>query len=421
MLRVDRLCIYTLMFGLIFMIPSVTYLTMVDELMALAFVFIAVVDSIFSGSWRRYSFLWLVIGIITFYAYYSLYVVHFNHATAIFVDWVIEIKPFAPFAVMFAVAPTFTDRDKNHIKKICYFNCLAMSISLFCGWNVVEALVYHVTYAGNILFICSLFILFCSMDKNGQVDKRTITHVVIFLTIGLVCGRSKYFGIYVLTLYFLFLYKPGMMRHFQFKHVLIVGLVVFSTIAVAWQKIDYYFISGNGTGYDPQIAETFTRPVLYFTGFSILSDFFPFGTGLASFATAASGQYYSDVYYYYGINHVHGLSPKLDWGFFCDAFYPSLAQFGVVGVFLFTWFWIHFYKYVKILIRSNPYKYKYPFIIVAVIISFIFIESVAATTFTHTMGATAMCFFGLISGMGHIVYKQQQLQTKELSLINKTI
>lgn len=37
------------------------------------------------------------------------------------------------------------------------------------------------------------------------------------------------------------------------------------------------------------------------------------------------------------MNEVWGLSEG--GGFICDAYYPTLAQFGIVGVFFFCWFW----------------------------------------------------------------------------------
>ena len=78
--------------------------------------------------------------------------------------------------------------------------------------------------------------------------------------------------------------------------------------------------------------------MLYVTGGQILLDYFPFGSGLASFASNASAVNYSTLYYDYGLDKVWGLSPsKTD--FICDAYYPSLCQFGVVGVCLFIYLW----------------------------------------------------------------------------------
>lgn len=70
------------------------------------------------------------------------------------------------------------------------------------------------------------------------------------------------------------------------------------------------------------------------TSMQILYDYFPFGSGLGSFGTFASAEYYSPVYSAYGIDHLWGLSKDMP-AFICDAFYPELAQFGVAGVILY--------------------------------------------------------------------------------------
>lgn len=68
---------------------------------------------------------------------------------------------------------------------------------------------------------------------------------------------------------------------------------------------------------------------MYLHGFTILFDYFPFGSGLASFASFPSAENYSSLYYEYGLNNIGGLSPDMP-DFICDAFYPTLAQFGII-------------------------------------------------------------------------------------------
>lgn len=48
------------------------------------------------------------------------------------------------------------------------------------------------------------------------------------------------------------------------------------------EKISFYFITGNSDSFDPNVMESFARPVMYLHGFTILFDYFPFGSGLAS-------------------------------------------------------------------------------------------------------------------------------------------
>ena len=67
-------------------------------------------------------------------------------------------------------------------------------------------------------------------------------------------------------------------------------------------------------------------------------DYIPFGSGLGSFATAAAAKEYSPLYYKYNLDMIWGLTPDNPM-FLADTFYPTLAEYGIVGLFFFLWFW----------------------------------------------------------------------------------
>lgn len=410
MLRIDRICVYIIMLGLILIVPSIQYISYLDEFGALMFGCVAALDCIVNRNWGKYKLLWIVMAIMAFYAIYSVTMVHFNVAKAVMLDWVITIKPFLPFIVMFAVAPKFTDADKKIIRGICVFNAAILSFAFCCGHSVVEAIVFHVTYGGTAIFASMMFYLYCSIDSNGKISRRSIVAAIIFLTFGLLCTRAKYYGSYVLVLYFIFAYRPGMLRQltpFKILGLLLIGALV---LAVSWHKIEYYFLVGNGDSFDPTVVQSFARPVLYVTGFLILFDFFPFGTGLGSFASFASEQFYSGVYYYYGIDKVYGLSPSYS-SFICDAYYPSLAQFGIVGFILFICFWCYTYNFLRKAIRISGESFRYPFIIGALLVCFILIECTSGNTFTQIIGTFVMALYGIICAQGkEMVSKRQKIE-----------
>ena len=78
--------------------------------------------------------------------------------------------------------------------------------------------------------------------------------------------------------------------------------------------------------------------MMYKTGFLIFRDYFPFGSGFGTFATEASRVYYSSMYGKYGLWGIWGLKEG-EASFAADTFYPSIAQFGIVGLFIFISFW----------------------------------------------------------------------------------
>lgn len=409
MIRLDRVCVYIIIFGMAFAIPSVMYITFLDELFALIFGGIAVFDCAFNNNWSRYRLMWIIMGIVTLYGIYSLFFLDLTTPAGIALDWMIELKTFIPFIVLFSIKPQLTQKDKLFITSICYFNAIIIAFALILGHRVVEMLVFHVAYGGSIIFLSSIFILYCKIDQNGKIPKQTIISILVLMTFGLLCTRSKYYGIYVLTIAFLFFYTPNFFRKFNIRHAIGISFVLLLVIAVSWKKFEYYFLTGEGDSFDPTTIESFARPVLYITGGLILLDYFPFGSGLGSFASFASEKYYSDIYFQYGINQVWGLSPNT--GFFiCDAYYPSLAQFGIVGIILFIWFWVYVYNFLRTLLRKNPTLYRYQFTIGSLIICFLLIECTSGTLFTQQLGMFAMILLGIICGTGQKIKESEKNQ-----------
>lgn len=352
---------------------------------------------------------------MTFYAIYSLTVVHFTTLPGIILDWIIEIKTFIPFIVLFAIAPKFTQKDKRIISIICLFNASLMSLCFLFGHRLVSAIVFHVAYGGSIIFLSCLYLLYCNYNKHGQLSKKTLITVIILLTLGLLCTRSKYYAIYILSFTLLFFYRPNFFRHFNIRHAAYALGLLLIVLAVSWQKIQYYFLTGDSDTFNPAAIESFARPVLYATGYLIMVEFLPFGSGLGSFGSFASEKYYSGIYYHYGIDKVWGISPNT--GFFiCDAYYPSLAQFGIVGIFLFIWFWVYVYGFLRVLIRKNLTLYRYPFTVGALIVCFILVECTSGTSFTQQIGMFALALLGIICGHGREIKEAEQ---KEHNLIRK--
>ena len=127
----------------------------------------------------------------------------------------------------------------------------------------------------------------------------------------------------------LFVYRPGTVNFKSVRNVVVATLAFVLVVLVAWKKIEYYFITGNSDTFDPDVMETYARPVLFGGMVLVLADHLLLGSGLATYATYSSGPdvSYSDLYYDYGINLLWGLSPTYG-DFIADTFYPELAQFG---------------------------------------------------------------------------------------------
>lgn len=429
MLDANKIYVWTIIAELLLIIPGIKFLTFLDELCVVIFFSTALLDCLVNHCWKKYKLLWLAIAIVGAYALYSITFLSNNTAPYILMDWLIEVKPFVPFAVLLSTGIQLSSVEKTIIEKICFFNCIIISLLLFAGVgyfgnNLFKATIVHITYCGQIIFISAFFYLYCKIDKLGKIDRTSVWTVILFLTLGLLCGRSKYFAIYVCAIPFLLYYKPGFTHHLTLKQLILLGLIFCLILAVTWQKFNYYFLVGNsgGTRIDPTVMESFARPVLYVTGYLILFDYFPFGSGLASFASYPSSANYSNVYYEYGINNVWGLSRNMP-DFICDAYYPSLAQFGIVGLILFIWFWIYAYNFIRVMIRSKEIKYKYNIIIGSLCVIFILIECTSGNTFTFSTGLPIMILLGITSSTGYYLKESSSIikNEKEQQLTNYKI
>jgi hypothetical protein len=135
------------------------------------------------------------------------------------------------------------------------------------------------------------------------------------------------------------------------------------------------------------------RFALYYITPDILRDYFPLGSGFASFATHSSGVYYSDIYSHYGLDGVYGIT-KSNPNFISDTFYPALAQFGVIGIGFFILFWSYIIRRAfKGYQRSGDSK---SLIVILLIISFIAIESTTSATFIAQGGFVSMMLLGMV-------------------------
>ncbi|MDE6049518.1 MAG: hypothetical protein K2G09_07490 [Paramuribaculum sp.] len=410
MLRIDRICSILFIFAFALLIPSVKFATFIDELIAGLLGALAIADCIINRSWRRYTLMWIIIAIMTFYAIYSLIFLNYNTPAAIATDWIIQLKPYIPFVVFLAVKPTFSGKQKQWLRYIAIFNAIICTLSFFMPKAFMATVMGHISYPGIVLLISALIYAFTA--EHNRLSKPDILVIVTMLSAGILCGRSKYFGEFVTAIFFLFFYRASAFKYMSLKRRIIILTVPLLVMAVGWSKFRFYFLTGTATTYDPEVIESFARPVLYVTGALIFINNIPFGSGLASFCSWASADPYSSLYHEYGISSVYGLSPTVP-DFICDAFYPSLAQFGIAGTILFIIFWIYVARLLKKVIRQNPQDNRILFACGWIIILTILIESIASTTFVQTSGMCAMMLLGAICSTAYPSVIQLKKQENE--------
>lgn len=331
---------------------------------------------------------------MSFYAVYSLAWVSYNTPKAVMIDFIAQMKPFCFFCVSYTVVPKFDSKTKILLRYICVLNAIIVLICYITG--LTKVVFMHVAYLGLVSMLSFLVYLLSSIEDNGKVQKGKLIIAVIILTIGLVSTRSKFYGEYVLALYMLFMYKPGLLKTLKLKQLILAIAIVGVVLFVTWEKIDYYFISGGQVdmAFDEDLLSTFARPIMYASMFVIIGLHPLLGSGFASFGTYASSTSvnYSNLYSVIGIDGIWGLSEDFD-TFICDAYYPSLAQFGIVGIFLFIYFFVWVYKKNSVFLYTSG-KVVYSVGVISIVV--ILIESIAATSFNQGAGAMCMMILGYL-------------------------
>lgn len=167
---------------------------------------------------------------------------------------------------------------------------------------------------------------------------------------GMLAPKFKFMGEVVCFIAFVFFLKKRLNFRSP-KTVIYCAIIVAITLTVTWTRFDGYYVTGLNN-------EELARPMSYKTSLKILYDYFPFGSGMGSFACNGAWKYYSPLYYKYNLNGIWGLSDQsIGSGcFICDAYYPTLAQFGIVGILFFLWFWKRRMSAINVIIDMRYYR-----------------------------------------------------------------
>lgn len=360
-------------------------LEFIDELLLYLLLAFSVFVAIEKRCISNFRGVWLILGIFLFYLLYSLFVTKINTPKAAFNDFIIQLKPFIAFFCTYSLNPQFTVKEKKILRYICGILAVLMFLIFFLPGGLWEKIFSHFAYFGIYATILSMIYYYCSPG-----DKKSKIYTLLILSVGVLGGRSKFYGFFVLAVFMLYFFTPDMLKKLKLKYVLGSVIVIVVIIFVAWNKITYYFIE-NDEYATTEITETAARAALYAKAPEIIADYIPFGSGLGTYATYSSGLYYSPLYEKYDLDEVWGLSQE-EGTFISDTFYPELAQFGIFGVILF----ILFIRYIYSKIKDNQKNIQEKDVQIAVLmLAFILIESIAGSVFLQGGGAMAMVIMAL--------------------------
>ena len=371
--------------------------TYTDELMALFLVFFLI------KAWteRRAYFMWshlaVLAGYFLFQTVYSL-AIGSNVPQAILMDGVIQMKPFLGFYGAFILMPMLTKADK---RALTILTLVAAGVLLIIGLTGnIRPFFGHPSRFATAATITAVLYLYCSSFSWAD----TLVFIAI-LAIGFFSTRTKFYGFFALAAALVVAVQFGYRFRISLPGVLFIVSVLLLVLYVAWPKIELYYFYGA-----LRSESMWARPTLYLTATSILTDYIPFGSGWASFATFTSGLYYSDLYAHYSIDKIWGLSREMP-DYISDTYYPALAQVGFFGIALFSLFWYAVIRRLKNYRSVLSATLKEYFIVVLTILFFA-IESTSDSTFTHNRGLMMMIIMGLCMANIHTAHGNLSAETQ---------
>lgn len=353
----------------------------IDEFMTLGLVIFSFVKKTTGHTIKKEIYTYVVL--MLFYVAYSL-VMAINVPASVFLDLQQQVRPYCIFFCTYLLAPTFTKKQQN---TILYVYLIAIAYFLFgIRYGVENATI------GQSCFQCGLLYIFFRGEK-----KKHLYIGVLIVTLGLLSGKSKFFGEYVMFIGLIFFLR----NKFRLDNLLTymqVGALVIAIIFFTWYKFNAYYVEGFSE--EISNSERKARPESYKTaGTIIFSDYIPFGSGLGTFATNAAAKYYSPLYYKYGLSDIWGLYPENPM-FLADAFYPTFAQYGLVGLFFFLWFWIR--RYIEIDKINNLLIYK----IAIMCMLALFLEGTADTSYLSGKGMGYFMILAMALRGGYVTKKK---------------
>lgn len=234
----------------------------------------------------------------------------------------------------------------------------------------------HPTYlAAALAGLIAVLIIFY---KQGNFMYIVIDTIMMIFTM-----RSKAFGAaiaLIMIAYVVFIHN-GKFRVWQILILALLGLLV------GWSQFSFYFVD---------LAGKSARSKMLTTSISIMKDYFPIGTGFATYASHMAGAHYSPVYIKYGFQYIYELRNSSQGTFFDDQFWPIIfGQTGAIGTVAYIGVLIAYFRRISAIRSQNKYVYC------GTLFAFIYllISSIAEPAFNNSVA----CLFGVVFG---VVFKQ---------------
>lgn len=304
----------------------------------------------------------------------------------ILIDAIITAKPFLIFAAILQIS------DKKSLNKlrvklelfiklfilvaVMYFflNQLGIVDMTQASWNGIRDYSFIFQYPASFAIVLLALMGFI-LDTKVSIWKQPFVLISILLVISTLKAQSMFFLFTFIGLNFFLKIR----KKIKFSHLII---VIITGVGIVAPAINNYF---NTTSYSP-------RKLMIENGIKLFVEYFPFGSGFATFGSAMASKAYSPIYSNLGYSMLYGMGPNDTLSFLSDNFVSAIiAQLGFLGNLVFIILCIYI---LMLMIRYSMNSLKRVYVI-SMFISLIAIN-VASSFFSSSPGALLMCVLAIV-------------------------
>ncbi len=250
--------------------------------------------------------------------------------------------------------------------------------------NVFNARMYY--NALSPIYLCAVNVMLVAILFMQWRDTRLDWVCLILLLENLIFStKAKGYAAALLTVV-IFVWVIKKNRKIKIYELLVMALL---SIMLVWEKVYFYYVYASAPDHD------YARYRLMATGFQILKDYFPIGTGWGTWGSYYSSVSYSPVYYIYGLENHHELGIE-NQKYMMDSYLASvMGESGFIGVLIIFIFTIAIFIIVNKLFRKDLRIYAAGLLCI----------SYLCITFVEETGFANPALIGLAIVMGMIVSK----------------
>ncbi|MDR0890974.1 MAG: O-antigen ligase family protein [Endomicrobium sp.] len=337
------------------------------------------------------------------------------HSFLLFViGTILTLLPFIHFAVSYNF--NFSSDEIDYFIDLIIKTIIVIALSFYIE-VVIHTVIVDSIFINSSIFMYGFFASLCnqaiilSLAQYHKLRKNKYIRYIIFLSITVVITLQLKAIIALLIVfagYFFYMHKH------KIKVFLIVSVSMFIVVAVLLSipslndKIKKYAIMYNFT-----VDNDIPRILLYKTSFSILYDFFPFGTGQGTFGSVPVNIEYSKVYSDYGIDNTFGLRKDDIVEFKMDTHWSSIiGENGIIGLILYVLLMTYAIRKYKSCVPSEMIS-KSNMYILTFSTGCMILESIALPL------PNRLSFIVIYSGLSAIILKHEKMNCHNYKTLNK--